>query len=81
MHGTVDLKNIHNLKVESYVFIQSTFLGLQAREAASQVTLRELLQGGYRGRGRSPVVFVLSPVRLFVRILEWVALSFSRGSS
>ena len=48
MHGTVDLKNIHNLKVESYVFIQSTFVRLQVWEAASQVTLKELLSGGKR---------------------------------
>ena len=35
----VNLKNIHNLKVESY----------EAQKAASQVTLRALLQGGERG--------------------------------
>ena len=30
-------------------FIQREFLGLQAREAASQVTLREVLQGSEGG--------------------------------
>ena len=34
----VDLKNSHNLKVELY-FIHWEFLGLQAQERASQVTL------------------------------------------
>ena len=34
----VDLKNSHNLKVELY-FIHWEFLGLQAQETASQVTL------------------------------------------
>ena len=38
----VNLKNIHNLKVE-LSFIPQVFFGLQAWEAASQVTLRELL--------------------------------------
>ena len=37
----VNLKNIHNLKVES----------CEAQKAASQVTLRALLQGGERGAG------------------------------
>ena len=36
----VDIKSSHDLKVESY-FIQWEFLGLQAREAASQVALRK----------------------------------------
>ena len=41
------LKNIHNLKVENYVLrFSENFLGLQATEIASQVTLRELLRGG-----------------------------------
>ena len=41
------LKNIHNLKVENYVLrFSENFLGLQATEIASQVTLRELLGGG-----------------------------------
>lgn len=31
------LKNIHNLKVESYVLFSKNFLGLQTQEAASQV--------------------------------------------
>ena len=31
------------------MFIQQEFLGLQIQEAASQVTLRELLQGGEGG--------------------------------
>ena len=48
----VDLKNIHNLKVESYVLFCGSFLGLQAWEAASQVTVRELLQGGQAGVAR-----------------------------
>ena len=42
----VDLKNIHSLKSESYVFFWWEFLGLQAQETESQVTLRELLEGG-----------------------------------
>lgn len=41
------LKNIHNLIVENYVLrFSENVLGLQATEIASQVTLRELLQGG-----------------------------------
>ena len=36
----VDLKNSHNLKVELY-FIHWEFLGLQAQETASQVTLNK----------------------------------------
>ena len=39
----VDLKNMCNLKVESYVLFGRKFLGCQAWEAAPQVTLRELL--------------------------------------
>ena len=42
----VDLKNIHNLKTVSYILFGRTFLGLHAQAIASQVTLRELLQGG-----------------------------------
>ena len=40
----VDLKNSHNLKVESYILFWGEFLRLQ--EPAPHVTLRELLQGG-----------------------------------
>ena len=44
-----DLKKIHNLKVESYLcFIWWECVGLQTQETASQVTLRELFQGGER---------------------------------
>ena len=50
----VDLKNIHNLKVESYVLFCGSFLGLQAWEAASQVTVRELLKGDM---GRSQIIW------------------------
>ena len=39
---------MHNLKVELR-FIWQEFLGLQAWEAASKVTLRELLRGGKGG--------------------------------
>ena len=48
----VDLKNIYNLKTVSYILFSRNFLGLHAQETASQVTLRELLQGG---EGRSQV--------------------------
>ena len=41
----VDQRNVHNLKVQNYVYLVG-ILGLQAWETASQVTLRELLQGG-----------------------------------
>ena len=50
----VNLKNIHNLKVDSYVFFQWEFLDLWAWETASQVTLRELCWGG---KGRSQVIY------------------------
>lgn len=40
----VDLKNIHSLKVE-LCFIWWEILELLAREAASQITLRELFKG------------------------------------
>ena len=43
--ANVNQKRMHNLKVAS-CFIQQTFLGLQAWEAASQVTFEKLLQGG-----------------------------------
>ena len=36
-------------KSRELCFIRREFLGLQAQEAASQVTLRELLQGGESG--------------------------------
>ena len=48
----VHWKTSHALKVELY-FVQQKFLGLQALETASQVTLKELLQGG---GGRSQVI-------------------------
>lgn len=38
VQGSIDLTNIHNLKVELY-FICWEVLGLQAQERASQVTL------------------------------------------
>jgi len=38
-------KKISQPKLWDLCFIQREFLGLQAREAVSQVTLRELLQG------------------------------------
>ena len=38
----VDLKNIHNLEVESYVLFGGNFLGLQTWETEFQVTLKEL---------------------------------------
>ena len=44
---SVRLKNIHNLKVESYVLFSKNFQEFQEfSEAASQVALRELLRGG-----------------------------------
>ena len=46
---TIDLKNIHNLKVETYVLFGGNFQDFQAQEAASHVTLRELLRGGEVG--------------------------------
>ena len=48
VQGSIDLTNIHNLKVELY-FICWEVLGLQAQERVSQVTLRELLGGGKLG--------------------------------
>ena len=42
-------ENIHNLKTVSYILFDRNFLGLQTQETASQVTLRELLQGGVGG--------------------------------
>ena len=45
---SVDLKNIHNLKVELH-FMQWGFWGLQACEAASQVTLKDMFWGGGKG--------------------------------
>lgn len=42
----MDLNRVHNLKVESYILFGGGFLALRAQEAASQVTLRELLRGG-----------------------------------
>ena len=45
----VNIINSHNLKVELCLFTE--FLGLQARETASQVTLRELVGKG-EGRGQ-----------------------------
>jgi len=44
MNGYADLKNIHNLKVE-LCFILWEFLGLQAWDTVSQVTLIKLLPG------------------------------------
>ena len=49
----VDLKNIHNLEVESYVLFGGNFLGLQTWETEFQVTLKELFWGG---RGKSQVM-------------------------
>ena len=45
-------KSCHCLKVELY-FVWQKFLGLHALETASQVTLKELLQGGV---GRSHII-------------------------
>ena len=44
-------KTKQNMQPKSWelCFIRQEFLGLQAWEAASQVTLRELLQGGKGG--------------------------------
>ena len=38
----VDLKNIHNLEVESYVLFGGNFFGFQTWEKEFQVTLKEL---------------------------------------
>ena len=51
-NSIVNLKNSHNLKVE-LCFICWELLGLQTSKTVSQVTLRELLQGG---EGRSQVL-------------------------
>ena len=48
----VHWKTSHTLKIELY-FVRKKFLGLQALDTASQVTLKELLQGG---GGRSQVI-------------------------
>ena len=51
---SVDIKNIHNLKAESYVlFIGSVWTS--SREKASQVSLRDLLRGGKEG---SQVIYI-----------------------
>ena len=49
----VDLKNIHNLEVESYVLFGGNFFGFQTWEKEFQVTLKELWWGG---RGKSQVM-------------------------
>ena len=60
----VNLKNSHNLKVESCVSFDGNFLGLQAWETASQVTLREVFREG----GGEDILYIsihsLSPVSL-----------------
>ena len=49
----VDLKNIHNLEVESYVLFGGNFFGFQTWETEFQVTLKKLFWGG---RGKSQVM-------------------------
>ena len=46
INTSVDLKNGHNLKIESYVLFGENFLGLLGQETASQVAPRELFRGG-----------------------------------
>ena len=47
-HPSVNLKNVHDLKVESYVLLEEVFR-MSSSEAASQLTLRELLREGEGG--------------------------------
>ena len=47
--ASVNLKNSHNLKVESYVLFDGNILGLEAWETASQVTLRITLRRWWGG--------------------------------
>ena len=47
-HPSVNLKNMHDLKVESYVLPEEVFR-MSSSEAASQLTPRELLRGGEGG--------------------------------
>ena len=51
-HPSVNLKNVHDLKVESYVLLEEVFR-MSSSEAASELTLRELLRGG---EGRSQII-------------------------
>ena len=46
IHGGCELKKYSQPRSWELCFIQWEFLGLQGQEAASQVALRELLQGG-----------------------------------
>lgn len=45
-------KKKHNLKVESYILFGGAFLGVQAQETASQITLKRLHTEGAGARGR-----------------------------
>ena len=56
---TCRLKNIHNLKVESYVLFSKNFLGLQTQEAASQVKEFHATYGKIQESGLTEIILLI----------------------